>query len=85
MNYQKYILLKINQCDKEKIGENINKLKSFLKTKKVSMQALILTGAIAFTVGKVNISLKPKYKVSDLYVGVYTDYYGEEKLAVLFK
>ena len=85
MNYQKFSLLKLNELDKEKIGENIKKLKSFLKNKKVSMQALILTGAIAFTVGKINISLKPKYKVSDLYVGVYTDYYGEEKLAVLLK
>ncbi len=85
MNYPKFSLLKLNELDKEKLGENLKKVRNFIKNKKISMQALLLTGAIAFTAGKVNINSKPKYKISDLYVGVYTDYYGEEKLAVLLK
>lgn len=85
MNCPKFSLLKLNELDKEKLGENLKKVKNFIKNKKVSMQALLLTGAIAFTAGKININSKPKYKISDLYIGVYTDYYGEEKLAVLLK
>ena len=60
MNYPKFSLLKLNELDKEKLGENLKKVRNFIKNKKISMQALLLTGAIAFKAGKVNINSKPK-------------------------